>query len=149
MAFRANRLRIQLPCGPSGSIIDITEIGDLTGLGSCDAGCSDSPQSAVCPPLPPPPPPPPPSCGVPSHFDTFDPTDIYDPLLDGVALPKVQEHLVLDAADLPVLKRELEMKLKMAEFAQDVSARAREQVEAQLREVALAEQHLAELPPDE
>ncbi|MED7928044.1 hypothetical protein SMD20_27545 [Nonomuraea sp. LP-02] len=86
---------------------------------------------------------------MPSAFINFDPADIWDPILDRVELPRVQPRLLLDAADLPLLKRDLEVKLKMAQYAQDAAARARAQVEAQLRDLATAEAQLAQLPDDD
>ena len=43
--------------------------------------------------------------------------DIWDPMLDRVELPRVQPRLLLDAANLPLLERDLEVKLKMAQYA--------------------------------
>jgi hypothetical protein len=153
MAFRANRLRVQLPCEPSGSVINVAD--ELAFAGCGDAGCTDSPHSAFCPPPPPPPPPPDPPCGIPSHFfgggggGARYPQIVYDPPIDAVAIPRIEERLVLNAEDLPLLKRELELKLKMAQFAEEASIKAKQQVEAQLQDVAYAEQRLAEFTQEE
>ena len=127
MPFRATRLRIQIPCGGAS----IFEIGA--------GGCGDSPQSAVCPGPPPPPPPPPPPCGVPSHFFPEHP-------FDAVVFPEVNQRFVLEPEHLPMLKRQLELKLKMVEVAEHASATARQQVEAHLKDVETVEKALRERP---
>src|SRR5262245_56792151 len=111
MPFKARPVRIQIPCGASGSIIDA---GDILNVGvECDAGCSASPQSAVCPPPTPPPPTPPPPCGVPSYLFVLNPWDeIVNPA----------EQFVLSPDDLPLFKQELELKMKVIELAEGASA---------------------------
>ncbi|GLY29862.1 hypothetical protein [Kineosporia sp. NBRC 101731] len=133
-------MRIQLPCGAGGSILPTLQ----TLTASCDGGCSDSPQSAVCPPVPPLPP-----CGSASRIREFDPDDIWDPLVDSIVLPKVQERLTLASDDLPLLRRQLEVKLKMAEFAQEAAQQARARVEEQMRDLSVAEEQLAQHQADE
>jgi hypothetical protein len=127
MAFNAKRVRIQIPCGRSGSVVDL---GDNPQLGAgCDAGCSDSPQSAVCPP---------PAfkdaaCGVPSNFFGLNPWDeIVNPA----------EQFVLSPEDLPLFKQELELKIKMLEIADDATALARKRIGTKLEDVARAEKQL-------
>jgi hypothetical protein len=131
MGFRAKRIRIQIPCGSSGSILNPGEIPDL-GAAGCDAGCSDSPQSAVCP-SPPPPKPPDPPCGVPSRFFGLDPWDeLVDPL----------EHFLLSPEDLPLFKQELELKMKLLKLADDASALAKQRVQIKLTDIASVEEKL-------
>jgi hypothetical protein len=131
MAFRAKRVRIQIPCGKSGTILNL---GDLPDIGAaCDAGCSDSPQSAVCPPPDPPPPPPDPPCGVPSHFFGLNPwQELINPA----------EQFLLSPEDLPLLKQQLELKMKVLQLAEDANALAKKQVQTKLTDVARVEKKL-------
>jgi hypothetical protein len=123
MAFRAKRVRIQIPCGSSGSILEA----------GCDAGCSDSPQSAVCPPPAMLPPPPDPPCGVPSHFFGLNPWDeIINPA----------EQFLLSSEDLPLFKQELELKMKVLELADDATALAKKRVQTKLADIASVEKKL-------
>jgi hypothetical protein len=92
MKFEASKLRVQIPCGGSGSIIE------------AGGGCGDSPQSAFCP-TPKPPPPPPPPCGVPSPIGEGPIS--WDPLVNPA------ERFVLEIQQLPLLKRELERRLEL------------------------------------
>jgi hypothetical protein len=120
MSFRASRLRVQIPCGGSGSILDEPDGGAKTPF------CPD--------PKPPPPPPKPPPCGVPSEL-----IDI------GEALRRLgdppEERFVLDAADLPLLRQHLELRLKMLERTAEA---ARQRVDAQLDDIRKTEEALRE-----
>jgi len=129
MAFKAKRVRIQIPCGSSGSILNP---GDLPNIAAgCDAGCSDSPQSAVCPPPPPVPRDAP--CGVPSNFFGLNPWDeIVDP----------GEQFLLSPEDLPLFKQELELKMKVLEVADDATALAKKRVQTKLADIARVEKKL-------
>jgi len=123
MAFRAKRVRIQIPCGGSGSVVDLAA--------GCDAGCSDSPQSAVCPP---------PAfkdaaCGSPSNFFGINPWD---------EVTNPAEQFLLSPEDLPLFKQQLELKMKMLEIANDASALAKTRIETKLADVARAEKQLEE-----
>jgi hypothetical protein len=124
MSFRAKKIRIQIPCGGSGSILDPA------------GGCGDSPQSALCPDPPPPPPPPEPPCGVPSHFFGLNPWDeVVNPA-----------PFVLSSEDLPALKRELELKLKMLAVADEASSLSRQRIETKLADIGAVEKALKKEP---
>jgi len=129
MTFRAKRVRIQIPCGGSGSIVNPDDTAIFAG---CDAGCSDSPQSAVCPPIPPPPAPQPP-CGVPSNLFGINPWD-------EVVLPA--EPALFSPEDLPLLREQLELRMKMLALADDATALARNRVRSKLADIAQAEEEL-------
>lgn len=139
MEFKAKRLRIQIPCGGSGSVIDVAEgvdVGDLPA-----GGCGDSPQSAFCPPPPPKPPPPPPPCGVPSHFFGGNPwEELWDP-----EIKQFRERFVLRPEELPSLRREMQLRLRTIELAEQAAAATREQVESNLADIEAAEQKLKEM----
>ncbi|WP_308142784.1 hypothetical protein [Burkholderia pseudomallei] len=132
MAFRAKRVRIQIPCGSSGSILNL---GDQPGPGigeGCDGGCSDSPQSAFCPD-PPKPPPPDPPCGVPSNLFGLNPWDeVINPA----------EQTLLSPEDLPLFKEELELKMKMLKVADDATTLAKKRVQSKLADIARVEKEL-------
>jgi hypothetical protein len=129
MTFRAKRVRIQIPCGGSGSVLDPAD-NPLIGAG-CDAGCSDSPQTAVCPP----PGPRDAGCGVPSDFFGLNPWDeVINP----------GEQFLLSPEDLPLFKQELELKMKMLEIADDATALARKRIGTKLADVARVEKKLEE-----
>jgi hypothetical protein len=134
MAFRAKRVRIQIPCGSSGSILNLGELPKL-GLADCDAGCSDSPQTAFCPPPPPiPQAAPDPPCGVPSQFFGLNPWDeIINPA----------EQFFLSPEDLPLFKQELELKMKVLNLADDATALAKKRVQTKLSDIASVEKKLA------
>ena len=135
MAFRADRLRVQIPCGSTGSVI---ELGGGLDPDEVFAPCGDSPQSAFCPP-PREPPPPPPPCGIPSPLFADRPWDwLVNPVID------VGQRVVLDADDLPALKRQLELRLKVLEVAEHATAAVREQLEQRLLDVSNVEQSLRE-----
>lgn len=128
MTFRASKLRVQIPCGGSGSLLGV------------DGGCGDSPQSALCPDPKPPPPPPPPPCGVPSHFFGAEPwRDWWDTTM---VFPRVEDRFVLDAEDLPMLRQQLELKLKLLDLAEQASSVARRRAEAHLADIGIVEQKL-------
>jgi hypothetical protein len=130
MAFKAKRVRIQIPCGSSGSILNL---GDLPNIAAgCDAGCSDSPQTAVCPP-PGQHPQTPPPCGVPSNFFGLNPWD-------EVINPAAQFRL--SPEDLPLFKQELELKMKVLELADDATALAKKRVQTKLADIASVEKKL-------
>lgn len=122
MEFKAKRLRIQIPCGGSGSLIDIA------------GGCGDSPGSAFCP-TPPPKPPPNPPCGVPSPI--FDIGNPLDPIVNPVL-----ERFVLEPEQLPLLKRELELRLKLLETAEFAVETRRQQIRSHLADVDRVEEQL-------
>jgi hypothetical protein len=131
MAFRAKRVRIQIPCGSSGSILNLGEPPKLEA--DCDAGCSDSPQTAFCPPPPPirqvldPP------CGAPSQFFGLNPWDeIINPA----------EQFLLSPEDLPLFRQELELKMKVLELADDATALAKKRVQTKLADIASVEKKL-------
>ena len=129
MPFRAKRVRIQIPCGGSGSILDLGD-NPLIGAG-CDAGCSDSPQSAVCPP--PAARPQDVGCGVPSNFFGLNPWDeVINPA----------EQFLLSPEDLPLFKQELELKMKMLEVADDATRLAKKRIGTKLADVARVEKKL-------
>ena len=134
MAFRSKRVRIQIPCGSSGSVLKPDELGDFAG---CDAGCSDSPQSAFCPP--PPPIPHVQDCGALSNFFGVNPWD-------EIANPT--EHFVLSPDDLPLFKQELELKMKVLELADDASALAKKRIQTKLADIAGVEKKLESGPND-
>ena len=133
MAFRSKRVRIQIPCGSSGSVLNPGDPGELA---ACDGGCSDSPQSAVCPP---PPPIPHLQCGAVSNFFGVNPWD-------EIANPA--EHFVLSPEDLPLFKQELELKLKMLELADDATALAKKRIGTKLADIAGVEKKLESGPKD-
>jgi hypothetical protein len=131
MAFKALRVRIQIPCGSSGSILNL---GDLPNIGAgCDAGCTDSPQTAVCPPPAPPPPPPPRCSPLSTNFFGLNPWDeIVNPA----------EQFLLSPEDLPAFKQELEFKMKVLELADDATALAKERIQIKLADIASVEKKL-------
>lgn len=126
MEFRAKRLRVQLPCAGSGTLVEPDD-----GLGA------PAPHSAFCPPPPPPgcdagtsAPPPPPPCGVPSAFGGTDPwRGLWDP------------------DDLPMLKNQLTLRLAELESAEEALIAMRSQVEAHLRDVEVAEEAIRQREP--
>jgi hypothetical protein len=127
MAFKAKRLRIQIPCGAGGSIVDL---GNLPDIGAaCDGGCSDSPQSAVCPP----PGPLRPACGVPSNFFGLNP---WDEIINPV------DQVTLSVDDLPLFRQELQLKMKVLDIADGASSLARQRIEKKLADVASVEKKL-------
>ncbi|WP_454739460.1 hypothetical protein [Cupriavidus necator] len=131
MAFKAKLVRIQIPCGNSGSILNPGDLPDIAA--GCDAGCSDSPQSAVCPPPPPLRPRGAPPCGVPSNFFGLNPWDeIINPA----------EQTLLSPEDLPLLKEELELKLKVLKLADDATTLAKKRVQSKLADIARVEKDL-------
>jgi hypothetical protein len=96
----------------------------------CDAGCSDSPQSAVCPP---PVVRPTEGCGVPSNFFGLNPWDeVINPA----------EQFLLSPEDLPLFKQELELKLKMLEIADDATALAKKRIGTKLADLSRVEKKL-------
>jgi hypothetical protein len=123
MTFKAKRVRIQIPCGSSGSILNPDDLPNI-GAG-CDAGCSDSPQSAVCPPPAP--------CGASSNFFGLNPWD-------EVISPVVQT--LLSPEDLPLFKEELELKMKVLKLADDASTLAKKRVQSKLADIARVEKKL-------
>ncbi len=131
MAFRAKRVRIQIPCGNSGSILNPGDPLDIAA--GCDAGCSDSPQSAVCPPPPPIRPQGAPPCGVPSNFFGLNPWDeVVNPT----------EQAFLSPEDLPLFKEELELKMKLLKLADDATTLAKKRVQSKLADVERVEKEL-------
>lgn len=67
-----------------------------------------------------------------------------DPL-DFVVLPTLRERFLLEPEELPALKRELELRLKMLDVAEHANAAVKEQVQANLEDIANAERALREL----
>jgi hypothetical protein len=113
MPFRASRVRIQIPCGRSGSIVDPGATPNRAF--ACDGGCSDSPQSAVCP------------------FFGVNPWDeVVNP----------HEQFLLLPEDLPLFKRALELKMKALGLADEASALAKKRIGAKLADVARVEKKL-------
>jgi len=56
----------------------------------------------------------------------------------------IEERYVLDAEDLPLLRQQLELKLKALELAEQTSVAARRKTEAHLQDVGVVEQKLRE-----
>ncbi len=137
--FSAKKIRIQIPCGGSGSLMDPAggvRADPVFGNGpDGGTGCGASPKSAFCPD-PPKPPPPPPPCGVPSNFNGgFG--DFYSPLID-------PEIFVLSPEDLPKLRRQIEFKLQLLALADQTSALAKQQLETKLEDIANMQEALKE-----
>jgi hypothetical protein len=56
--------------------------------------------------------------------------------------PSPEDRFVLDAEDLPLLRQQLELKLKVLDVAEQTTAVARRQAQAQLEDVGMVEQKL-------
>ena len=124
MPFEARRLRVQLPCAGSGTLVDV-------GRDDPDVVADPAPSSSLCPPPPPPgcdagtsKVPPDPPCGVPSHLHT----DPYEGLWDPAILPLLRSQLTARLGELAATRAHVD--------------KAQAQIQGHLRDVSIAEREL-------
>ena len=132
MAFRAQKLRVQLPCSAEGSVVDLAAGDEREALrpdgpiaASCMVTMLDYCHCSVMPPV---------------HYP---PATCIDSAMDSrpVVMAIEQRPLLVEPEALPLLKKQLENRLAEMELAIEV---VRARTTARLAEIAAAEQVLSE-----